>query len=173
MRCDISWYIQMVYSIPWMIYDIGYTMTYSMLYTMRYTISIYHSIYQPAGRAPKKGLGWNTVSLYFLKMRGKPCSKPESVFFWGKRSQQTCSKPARYCNLATVQPPSNSKRPTVSWSLLPVCWCIRPVAKWSQRIAFGSCDSDTHCPICSVVNLFPFLGNDCTTVQTVLPYCTQ
>ena len=38
-------------------------------------------------------------------------------------------------------------------------WCIRSVAKWSQngpnRIAFGSCDSDTRCrarfPVCVVI----------------------
>ena len=43
--CDIPWYMDTVYTIPCMVYDILYTMIYIMIYNMWYTSPIYHGIY--------------------------------------------------------------------------------------------------------------------------------
>lgn len=43
--CDIPWYMDTVYTIPCMVYDILYTMIYIMIYNMWYTSPIYQGIY--------------------------------------------------------------------------------------------------------------------------------
>ena len=70
-----------------------------------------------AGRQKRSRLtqGFRAVS----ETARKPCVKPESVFFWKKRSQQTCGQPARGGHLAAVRP-HQFKTPT----------CIDKVAKW-------------------------------------------
>jgi hypothetical protein len=43
---------------------------------------------QPAGRAPKKGLGWHMVSMYFLKLHGNHVPSQKAYFFGKKEASK-------------------------------------------------------------------------------------
>ena len=69
-------------------------------------------IYQPAGWAPKKGLGWHTVFVQFQKLHGNRVPVQKAYFFGKKEASKLGAKQRRGGDLAAVRagrPRINSK----------------------------------------------------------------
>ena len=73
------------------------------------SLSLTGTAVQPAGWAPKKGLGWHTVFVQFQKLHGNRVPVQKAYFFGKKEASKLVAKQRRGGDLVAVHPLTNSK----------------------------------------------------------------